>query len=315
MHRRSNHISGMKPPFHMKLRRASRRGIPRSLAFAAILFALVGVIPLESRAGQLTPDTAAAFANYIQSKEARGRRQHPDGKNFLWVDSLPEAARAKAYADLKQGQTITRRSDECGDCTSISGGLIHDWTGIIFIPGISLPHALAELQDYDRDAEYYQPEVVKSKLVKRTGDDFHIYLRLKQVHVMTVVLDTEYDVLYTLLDATHAESRSLSTRIAEVEYAGGPQERDLPVGDDHGFLWRLNSYWRFYQADGGVYLQCNAISLTRDVPTGLGWLVRPFIENVPRESLNFTLEATRKALLAGIGRSLDSASTPIPSHE
>ncbi len=79
---------------------------------------------------------------------------------------------------------------------------------------------------------------------------------------------------------------------------GEPQERDLPVGDDHGFLWRLNSYWRFYEADGGVYVQCNAISLTRDVPAGLGWLIRPFIENVPRESLNFTLEATRKFLLA-----------------
>ena len=170
-----------------------------------------------------------------------------------------------------------------------------------------MPEALAALQAYDRDSEYYSPEVVKSKLLERSGDDFRIYLRLKQVHIVTVVLDTEYDIHYTLLDATHAESRSYSTRIAEVENAGEPQDHDMRVGDDHGFLWRLNSYWRFYQAAGGLYLQCNAISLTREVPAGLGWLIRPFIENVPRESLNFTLEATRKALLSKSSRLSGSA--------
>jgi hypothetical protein len=285
------------------------------LALAVAAFVMVGVTPLNSQAEQLPPATGAAFAGYIQSKETRGGKELADGKTFLWIDSLPEATRAQAYTDLKRGQIITRRSDECGDRTSISGGLIHDWTGIVFIPGISLAQALAALQDYDRDAEYYEPEVVKSKLLKRSGDDFHIYLRLKQVHIVTVVLDTEYDIHYTLLDATHAESRSSSSRIAEVENTGEPQERALPVGDDHGFLWRLNSYWRFYQADGGVYLQCNAVSLTRDVPAGLGWLIRPFIENVPRESLNFTLEATRKALLARFNGTADSVRAPGRLHQ
>jgi hypothetical protein len=284
------------------------------LALAAVLFGLAGTAPLGARAEELKPTTISAFAKYIQSKETRSNKELADGKNFLWIDALPETDRTKAYADLKAGQIIARRSDECGNCTTISGGLMHDWTGVVFIPGISIQQALAALQDYDRDAEYYQPEVVKSKLLQKSGDDFHIYLRLKQVHIITVVLDTEYDVHYAHLDATHAESRSYSARISEVENPGEPQERDLPAGDDHGFLWRLNSYWRFYQADGGVYLQCNAISLTRDVPTGLGWLVRPFIENVPRESLNFTLEATRKALLSKLGGTLGAAHALGKSH-
>ncbi len=294
----------------MQNRRFDSNRFLSCLLMVAALLVLACATPLESQAGQLTPATSAAFAKYIQSKEMRGNKELADGNAFLSIDALPEFMRTQAYADLKRGQITTRRSDECGDCTSVSGGLIHDWTGIVFIPGISLAQALTALQDYDRDAEYYQPEVVKSTLLKRSGDDFHIYLRLKQVHVVTVVLDTEYDVHYALLEATHAESRSYSTRIAEVENAGESQERDLPVGDDHGFLWRLNSYWRFYQADGGVYLQCNAISLTRDVPVGLGWLIRPFIENVPRESLNFTLEATRKALLAKFSGSLGPARAP-----
>lgn len=110
-------------------------------------------------------------------------------------------------------------------------------------------------------------------------------------------MDTEYQIHYSLWNNHRAASQSHSTRINEVENAGLPSERTRLVGDDHGFLWHLNSYWRFYQADGGVYIQCDAISLTRDVPPGLGWLVGPFIEIIPRESLQFTLDATRKALL------------------
>lgn len=232
-----------------------------------------------------------------------------DGKRFLEIDGLPSAARSRAYADLKQGQIIIQRSDECGsrDRTGIPGGLIHDWNGIVFVPGVSLSQALVMLQDYDHDVEYYKPDVLRSKLVARSGDDFQIYLRLKKVKVVAVVLDTEYTVHYARIDAAHSYSLSYSTRIEEVENAGGPQERDRPVGDDHGFLWRLYSYWHFYQADNGVYLQCNVLSLTRDVPAGLGWLVQPFLENVPRESLRFTLNATRKALVAKFGESAVSS--------
>jgi hypothetical protein len=175
--------------------------------------------------------------------------------------------------------------------------MIHDWTGITFVPGVTLQQTLAALQDYDRDADYYQPTVLRAKLLSRDGNSFRVFLRLKETHVITVVLDTEYEIQYLVVDIAHAASISHSTRITEIEGAGSPQEHAASSKDNHGFLWRLNSYWRFYQADGGVYIQCNAISLTRDVPVGLGWLIGPFIENVPRESLDFTLTATREALL------------------
>jgi hypothetical protein len=169
--------------------------------------------------------------------------------------------------------------------------------GIVFVPGVSLGQTLTSLQNYDRDADYYRPQVVRAKLLSRSANTFHVFLRLKQMHVITVVLDTEYDIQYLTIDDMRAAAHSHSTRISEVENAGSPQERRAGPRDDHGFLWRLNSYWHFYQVDGGVYIQCNAISLTRDVPSGLGWLIGPFIENIPRESLRFTLTATRQALL------------------
>jgi hypothetical protein len=99
------------------------------------------------------------------------------------------------------------------------------------------------------------------------------------------------------LDATHASSTSYSTRIAQVENAGQPDERELPLGKDGGYLWRLNSYWRYFDSGNGVYVQCEAVSLTRDIPTGLNWLVSPFIQSVPKESLEFTLQSTRTAVL------------------
>ena len=96
--------------------------------------------------------------------------------------------------------------------------------------------------------------------------------------------------------ADRAEGRIASTRIAEVENAGTPEEREKPVGHDGGYLWRLNTYWRLLTRDGGVYIQCESVSLTRGIPLGLGWIVGPFVTSIPRESLTFTLETTRREL-------------------
>ncbi len=246
-----------------------------------------------------TPETLKAFDTYVQVAEARNNEELAARKNFLLLDVLPERDRDRTYRLLKGQQTIIRHSSSCasGDCSNIPGGIIHDWTGISFVPRVTLQQVLSALQDYDRDADYYRPAVLRAKLLSRAGNSFRVFLRLKETHVLTVVLDTEYEIQYLNLDSTHAASVSHSTRITEIERAGSLQEHAASPKDNHGFLWRLNSYWRFHESDGGVYIQCHAISLTRDVPAGLGWLAGPFIENVPRESLNFTLRATREALL------------------
>jgi hypothetical protein len=189
-------------------------------------------------------------------------------------------------------------SDPSGQ-SSTPGALIHHWVGTVFIPGASLRQVLALLQDYDHHSEYFKPQVEKSKTVERAGNDFKVSMRLMQKKMITVVLDTEYSVHYQQLDAARAISDSNSTRIAEVLHPSEANEQVLPPGKDDGFLWRLNSYWRFSEADHGVYVQCEAISLTRDIPTGLNWIVAPFIESIPKESLEFTLKSTRNAVLRG----------------
>ena len=61
-------------------------------------------------------------------------------------------------------------------------------------------------------------------------------------------------------------------------------------------MWKMNTYWRFEERDGGLYIQCEAVTLTRNVPFGLGWAIGPLIASIPRESLTSTMLATRKAL-------------------
>jgi len=178
---------------------------------------------------------------------------------------------------------------------------------------------LALLEDYDRAAEFYRPDRNQIRgLVSRSGDGIP---RLSSPHqegkVITAVFDTEYDVQYTV-GSMPRTLRAARTALAsrEVERCpANPENATRPAGQTTGFLWRLYTYWRFYQADGGVYIQCEAISLTRDVPAGLSWLVDPFITKIPSESLRRTLESTRAALRTfPKGEDHDSANGSFSSH-
>jgi hypothetical protein len=237
-------------------------------------------------AAGLTPETTQAFERHIRTVEAQVDRRLASGQ-FLWL-----AEDTGRLQSLRAGQILAEPAAQDAE-TPVPHGLIHDWLGAVFIPGVTLPNVISAVQDYDRHKVAYGPEVVDSRLLSRTGNDFHVYLRLRKKKVITVTLNTEHDVRYQPIDATRYRSRSYSTRIAEVANAGSPGERELPVGEDHGFLWRLDSYWRFEERDGGVYVECEAVSLTRDIPAGLGWLIAPVIRDLPRESLIATLTSTR----------------------
>jgi hypothetical protein len=263
--------------------------------------ALVGslAVPGPVEAVELKPEAQQGFDRYVQLTEERMRTELQPGTAFLQVDGLPEARRNSVYGELHRGEIVTSRletRDPSGDLHT-PGALIHHWVGTVFIPGASLQQVLTILEDYDHHAVYFSPEVTKSKMLKHTGNEFKVYFRLTRKKIVTVVLDTEYEVHNERIDAARAQSRSYSTRIAEVVHPGESGERQLPPGKDSGFLWRLYSYWRFSDIGRGVYVQCEAVSLTRDIPTGLSWLIAPFIESIPKESLGFTLRSTRAAVL------------------
>jgi hypothetical protein len=184
-----------------------------------------------------------------------------------------------------------------GVSSDVPDGMVHHWVGLIFIPGATLAKTLPIVKDYDRRADLYKPDVSASRTLAHNGDDFKMFLRLHQKRFTTVDFNTTYDVHWGSVDANKVYSNSISTRIAEVKDPAKPDGEELPVGAGHGYLWRLNTYWRFEEKDGGVYLQCEALSLTRDIPTGLGWLLKPLVTSIPRQSLNRALGQTRNVVI------------------
>jgi hypothetical protein len=269
-----------------------------SLRSACALAAFGVALATPAPAAELKPETVKAFEHYARLTEARLDSELKDAGRFLWLDRLPEARRADILRRLKAGETVIERlqTQENGREIEIPSGMVHHWTGTVFIPGATLAQVLALVQDYDNHQKYYAPDVTRSRKLQHNGDLFKIYLQFKKKKVITVVLNTEHDVRYTSVDAARAYSRSHTTRIAELENHGEPDEREKPEADNGGFLWRLYSYWRFQERDGGVYVECEAVSLTRGIPFLVAPIVKPFVTSVPRESLEHTLTATRVAM-------------------
>lgn len=240
---------------------------------------------------QLNASTLQVFEAYVHRAETEMEETlHEEGR-FLWSEQAKERSQ-----ELSQGQVVAQFWSG-REPVKVPNGLIHDWVAAMFIHGTTILKILAVIQDYDNHKNLYKPEVIDSKLIRRDDNDFQIYLRLLKKKIITVVLDTEHDVHYRQISRTRWVCRSYATRIAEVENAGSQDERVLQPDTGHGFLWRLNSYWRFEERDTGVVVECRAISLTRDVPFGLGWAIEPIIQKLPKESLIHTLDATRQALL------------------
>jgi len=245
----------------------------------------------KAKPGKLKADTLAAFNSYIREAETEAEATLTGKGTFLWCDRDAERRRR-----IRAGEIVAQFWSGRAP-VKVPDGLIHDWIGSALVPGRSTSDTLALIQNYDNHKNIYKPEVIDSRLISRHDGNYKIYLRLLKKKVITVVLDTDHDVYYSRADRLRWVCRSYSTRIAEVENPGSSNEVVLPADTGYGFLWRLYSYWRFEDRSEGVFTECRAISLTRDVPFGLGWVIEPIIQRLPQESLIHTLEATRSALV------------------
>lgn len=263
-----------------------------------------------AQAAELKPKTRAGFDHYVQVANARIQSElaaAAKGAPFLDFELEPPAQQQAIKAQLAKGEAVIEKvveKENGKNIDDIPDGLIHDWRGTVFIPGADLKSTIALISDYNNNKNVYKPEVVDSKLLSEKVIDpktteFHAYLRFYKKKIMAVTLNTEHEALYTVLSPTREIESSHTRRVAQVDDAGTAKEHEKPIGNDDGFMWALNSYWRLEQKDGGTYVQCEAISLTRDIPTGLGWIVRPFITDVPKESLHTTLDQTRAWMIRG----------------
>ena len=182
---------------------------------------VLALLAVSGHAAELKPETSRAVRPlHPPDRAAAGRPQELSLGGRVARPRRSGRARAKWWWS-RSGQAVD---------PGAPSGLMHDWVGTVFLPGVSLERTLAMVQDYPRHKEVYKPEVVDSRILSHEDNHYRIFLRLLKKQVITVVLDTEHDVQYVPIDATRWRSKSRTTRISQVEKAGKPDEKVLPRG-------------------------------------------------------------------------------------
>jgi hypothetical protein len=246
-------------------------------------------------AARLKPEAETGWTRYVAATERRIAGELAAQDRFLALDftSLAHADRRA----LLSGEVVVHGAeslDASGESIDVPSALVHHWRGAVFVPRVTVTGILAKLQS--GDLLTHQEDVLKSAILERSPGKLKVYLKLQRSKFVTVVYNTEHVVTFTRISSTRATSQSVATKIAELEDANTPAERELPVGDDRGFLWKLNAYWRYEDVNGGVIVECESISLSRTVPAVVRYVVGPLIDSTARESMTRTLEAMRLVL-------------------
>jgi putative flippase GtrA len=270
-----------------------------TLVFRSAAGAVIITLASAAQAGegtQLQPKTVAGFQKYAATVEARRARDLALGGPFLEVERQSAADQARIMAMLRRGEIVVEQGGgargEGSNEIAIDGGLINHWRGAVFVPKVTLDRVLAVLQSPDT-GNHKQEDLLWSKIVPNADGSQKLIARITRTKFVTVVYDTEYNVRYTRVGGDRAASDSRSTKIVEVENAGTASERALPEGDDHGYMWRLNSYWRYKQVGDGVLIEVESLTLSRGLPPLVGPLVRPIVNSTARESMTRTLSSLR----------------------
>lgn len=254
------------------------------ILLAGGLAALPASAQMQTR---LTPETNAAFESYVASAApaAVAKAQQPRPLPWLGEAALSRARKEELVVQAMSGS----------DGHAVPNGIVHDWLAGTFIPGATIQEVTQVVQDFGRHKDWY-PEIIESRQLARNSAAARGQWVLKKKKVITVVLRVDLESELHPVSPQHAYLISRTSPVIEVKDHGTSKQRDYPAGEGHGFLWRFNGYWNFHESDGGVWVECRVISLSRAVPPGLGWLVNPFIRSLPRESLESTLRHTREAV-------------------
>ena len=170
----------------------------------------------------------------------------------------------------------------------IPDGQVQHWIGAAFVPHAGLERALAGLQDYGNRKRYMQPVIIDSRVLSHAGDVFEIYLRLRQKALLSAVFDVVQRIQYIRPDRSHVLIESKSESVREVPSEDSP--RGTPARD-RGLIWALDDYWRLAEGDGGVYIECEALVLSRQIPVVIRWFAGGMIARASQRMLAGPLKA------------------------
>jgi hypothetical protein len=254
---------------------------------------LLSVLPCRASAGALSthldPQTITDFQAYARVVEQNLSQHWSADRDSLEIESSPEQMKK-----VLKGQIVVRPSIRKTP-VGIYDGLVHDWTGDVFIPNTSIDKVIMMLQDFDHDAQMF-PEILRSHLILKDHNHVTGYWRVeRKTALVDLVLDVYNDTQYKEVAGGRWICEAYADRIQQVEDAGTAREKLLPAGEGYGFLWRMNNYWIFEARDGGVLTECRNLSLSRTIPGAVAWMINPIVKEQPRVSMTSTMQSTRKA--------------------
>jgi hypothetical protein len=261
-----------------------------SLATLALL-----VAPVRAQfafSTKLKPRTIREFDQYAQTVEQQLSSRWQGQRPFLSISDITSSRES-----VLKGELLIQRAS-ADNPVHISDGLIHDWLGAVFIPNTRIQTVIGLLQDFNRHQQIY-PEVIKSRLLRRKGNDLVALWRLQRKQLLIpVAFDVEQEAYYRQIAPGKWICRAYARKISEVDNPGTSGEKILPPGEGQGFLWRLYAYWSLETVNHGVLAECRTLSLSRNIPIAVSWAIKPFIQSLPSESLSSTLSNTRSAVAA-----------------
>jgi len=244
-----------------------------------------------SWAAELQPETLAAWNRYIEQAKSRMNSRLDAGSHFLWSDEAPDRTRR-----VRSGEILVAPVSGSGRI-NVPNGLIHDWIGAAFFPDATIAKVFSTMDEYGCYKDFYAPTVIDSRLLWRNGTESSFSMRWRQKALFVVtVMDGDYKAYYVRRNETSRYGFVWSTRIQEVLNNGQPSELKLTPGTGNGFIWRLFSISRFEEREGGVYVELEAMALSRCVPACLGWLVDPVVNRLSQSVLVTSLSQTREAV-------------------
>jgi hypothetical protein len=267
--------------------------IARWMYKSLFFFAAVSV-----HAADLHPDTLKAWHASVERAERRIAEELSSSKGFLALDFQDPLRAARERKAVLSGEIPTKQvpTDLNGESIRVPDGMIHHWRGSVLIPNVTLNFVLSRIKNPTAE-DTRQEDVLDSRVLERTPDRLKLYLKLQRSKIVTVMYNTEHLVQYKWDGADRASSRSIATKIAEIERLSGNLEKEKPEGHDRGFLWKMNSYWRYQQVEGGVIVELESMTLSRSIPSFLQPIARPIIDSIARESMERTLQSTRARLV------------------
>jgi len=275
--------------FIARLRR--RRGTFRFVSRLSCFLCIAGVLiaARSTAAAELEARTLAAYERHLTAvSEAFTRRT--GSTTFLDMDT-PEA-----LARMRKGEILLAPGTGDG-ITDIPNGLIHHWRAAAFIPSVTLERLLMVAQDYSGYADMFT-WVTASQLVDRQGDRFRSFFRVRRRSgVVTGVIDVWMVTDYRRIESDRAVSTAAAECVRQVEHAGEPSEKRLRPGTGSGYIWRADALSKYLARDGGVYVELDALGLSRGYPPLLGWVVEPVARRLGRESAAESVNQLRAAAI------------------